>query len=145
MNSGAITFFGKGRCAGCHNGKFFTDFKFHSIGTPQGEFGTHIQRQDIGRAGVTYELKDRYLFRTPPLIGVSHTAPYGHNGVFETLEEVILFHINPIPFFMDKGWSSKKELLTYGKLVSSRSEILGYIDVSSEFELSALEAFLQTL
>ena len=145
QKKGAVVFFGKGRCAGCHSGSVFTDFKFHSIGTPQGEFGTHIHRQDIGRAGVTFLLEDRFKFRTPPLIYVSKTPPYGHNGTFKTLEEVVLFHINPIPFFYQNGWSSERELLTYGKLLTSRSDTLGFIDINRGEELSWLLSYLKSL
>lgn len=142
---GAIVFFGKGRCAACHSGSRFSDFQFHSIAAPQGDLGTHIHGQDIGRAGVTYDKDDRFRFRTPPLLLVSETPPYGHSGAFSSLEEVVLFHMNPIPFFAEKGWNSTREKLTYGKILGSRSELLQYIDVTSSEELESLVAFLRTL
>ncbi|MGO2236245.1 His-Xaa-Ser system-associated MauG-like protein [Marinomonas sp.] len=145
QKEGAILFFGKGRCAACHNGDLFTDMGFHSIGVPQGDFGTHIHGQDIGRAGITFEQKDRYKFRTPPLLGVSKTPPYGHNGSFQDLITTVRFHVNPIPFLAKNGWTSERELLTYGKILSSRSEILGYIDLESEQELEAIVSFLEGL
>lgn len=142
---GALIFYGKGRCAACHSGNKFTDFKFHSIGVPQGDLGTHIHGQDIGRAGVTYKTEDRFKFRTPPLLLVSHTPPYGHSGEFEHLEDIVRFHINPIPYFAESGWNSERELLSYGKLLGSRSELLQFIDISSQKELNELVAFLETL
>jgi cytochrome c peroxidase len=141
---GAISFYGKGRCASCHGGNFFSDFDFHSIGVPQGEFGTHINKQDIGRASVTFNLKDRYKFRTPPLLYVSKTAPYGHNGAFKTLEDVVLFHINPIPYFVSNGWTSKNEIFSYGSILSTRSETLGYIELN-ETEMAQVISFLEAL
>ncbi|MDG9670542.1 His-Xaa-Ser system-associated MauG-like protein [Hahella sp. CR1] len=145
QKQGAVIFYGKGRCAGCHSGSLFTDFKFHSIGAPQGEFGPYIHRQDIGRANVTYRLEDRFRFRTPPLIHVTKTAPYGHNGEFKTIEEIVLFHINPIPYFAENGWTSKRELLQYGKILSTRSEMLGFIDISTKEEMDELLQFLLAL
>ena len=145
QKEGAVLFFGKGRCAACHSGDLMSDMNFHSIGVPQGEFGTHIHHQDIGRAGVTYDQNDRYKFRTPPLLGVSKTAPYGHNGSFENLNEIVLFHANPIPFFSEKGWTSNEELLTYGKLLSSRSAMLGFIDLKTNEEVLAITKFLEAL
>lgn len=142
---GAVTFFGNGRCASCHSGSLFSDFDFHSVGVPQGEFGPYIHGQDVGRASVTHDLNDRYKFRTPSLLYVSRTSPYGHNGVFKTLDEVVRFHLNPIPFFSEKGWSSDRELLSYGKLLSSRSDLLGFIDITTEDELSALVEYLKAL
>jgi cytochrome c peroxidase len=32
------------------------------------------------------------MFRTPSLRNVAHTAPYGHNGVFRTLKEIVHFY-----------------------------------------------------
>ncbi|BFM22473.1 hypothetical protein R50076_35220 [Gilvimarinus japonicus] len=145
QKEGATIFFGKGRCSGCHNGALYTDFGFHSLGVPQGELGPYLHRQDIGRATVTFDLDDRYRFRTPPLIRVSQTEPYGHSGAFSSLEEVVLFHINPIPFFEKYGWTSEREELTYGRILSTRSEILGFIDISSNEELSSVVEFLKAL
>lgn len=142
---GALIFFGKGRCASCHSGSLFSDFTFHSLGTPQGEQGTYMHGQDIGRAEVTFMESDRYKFRTPSLLGVAKTPPYAHNGAFSNLQEVVLFHLNPIEFFVKNGWSSKKEYLSYGRLISARSKRLGYIDVDNEKELNDLLAFLSAL
>ncbi|HEY8919777.1 MAG TPA: cytochrome C peroxidase, partial [Chitinophaga sp.] len=36
----------------------------------------------------------RYAFKTPTLRNVALTAPYMHNGVFNTLEEVLTFYNN---------------------------------------------------
>jgi cytochrome c peroxidase len=36
----------------------------------------------------------RFAFRTPTLRNVTLTAPYMHDGVFETLEEVVQFYNN---------------------------------------------------
>ncbi|WP_417579019.1 His-Xaa-Ser system-associated MauG-like protein [Nitrincola sp.] len=145
QKNGALIFFGKGRCAGCHTGSLMSDQMFHSIGTPQGEFGFHMHGQDIGRAGITYVNEDRYLFRTPPLVGVSKTAPYGHNGVFPSLEDVVMFHLNPIPFLIENGWTSEREMLTYGRLLSARSKMLAYIDIQTHDQVSALTSFLEAL
>ncbi|MFC1354621.1 MAG: methylamine utilization protein MauG, partial [gamma proteobacterium symbiont of Clathrolucina costata] len=53
QKKGAVLFFGKGRCASCHDGELFSDFEYNSIGTPQGGYGVHSRHRDIGRAGVT--------------------------------------------------------------------------------------------
>lgn len=141
---GAVSFYGKGRCAACHTGDFFSDFKFHSIGVPQGEFGTHIHKQDIGRASVTFDLADRFKFRTPPLLYVSKTSPYGHNGSFDTLQEVVMFHVNPIPYFVSKGWTSREEAFSYGSILATRSSTLGYIELD-ESEMKEVLSFLNAL
>jgi cytochrome c peroxidase len=40
---------------------------------------------------VTRDKRDWKAFRTPTLREISRTAPYMHNGIFATLEEVIAF------------------------------------------------------
>jgi len=47
--------------------------------------------EDPGRYLITKNKKDWKAFRTPTLREISKTAPYMHNGVFKTLDEVIEF------------------------------------------------------
>jgi len=141
---GAYVFYGKGRCASCHSGDLLSDFKFHSIGVPQGDVGVSIYGQDLGRSEISLNQKDRFKFKTPSLLKVSKTKPYAHNGVFTNLDEVVLFHLNPIPYFKDKKWS-KKDYFNYGRVLSSRSEMLSYIDVLTEDDFKHLLSFLETL
>ena len=141
---GAYIFYGKGRCASCHSGDLLSDFKFHSIGVPQGDVGVSISGQDLGRAEISLKEEDRFKFKTPSLLKVSKTKPYGHNGVFEKLDDVVLFHLNPIPFFKDKKWS-KKDYFNYGRVLSSGAEMLSYIDVLTEEDFNHLLSFLETL
>ena len=50
---------------------------------------------DKGRWDVTKKEEDLGKFKVPGLRNVELTAPYMHNGMFETLEEVIDFYDNP--------------------------------------------------
>ena len=144
QKEGAFIFYGKGRCASCHMGDLLSDFRFHSIAAPQGEFGVSIGGQDLGRAEISLSFEDRFKFKTPSLLDVSNTKPYGHNGVFESLEEVVMFHLNPIPFFKNKTMSSN-DYYNYGRVLSSRSDILSYIEIFNEDELDKLISFLNAL
>ena len=81
-------FTGKARCALCHNGPNFTDNKFHNIGVPQ----AGSLKEDVGRYAVSKQEQDRMAFKTPTLRSVALTAPYMHDGVFKTLDEVIEFY-----------------------------------------------------
>ena len=47
---------------------------------------------DTGREEHTKEPADRYAFRTLTLRNVELTAPYMHDGVFESLDEVVRFY-----------------------------------------------------
>src|SRR5690606_25797596 len=80
-------------CVACHSGDRFTDEAFHNVGFPQiGRGFRRADRTDLGRWLVTRAEEDRNAFRTPSLLNVSRTAPYGHAGTFETLKEVIRYH-----------------------------------------------------
>ena len=47
---------------------------------------------DLGLGGITTNAGDDGRFRTPTLRNIADTAPYMHNGVFNTLREVIDFY-----------------------------------------------------
>lgn len=68
-------------CFHCHGGAFFTDHGFHDNGLVAGD--------DLGLGGVSGRESDRNKFATPSLRNVAITAPYMHDGRFETLEEVV--------------------------------------------------------
>lgn len=145
QKEGAYLFYGKARCAACHSGNMQTDFDFHSIGIPQGPVGIGFVGKDLGRSEISLKQEDRYKFRTPPLLSVSSTPPYGHNGAFETLNEVVIFHFNPIPFFIDRKWSSEYEFYNYGKILNSRDLILSDLGDISKEELDLVLEFLKAL
>ncbi len=48
-------------------------------------------QEDPGRYLITKADKDWRAFKTPTLRDISKTGPYMHNGVFENLEDVIIF------------------------------------------------------
>ncbi len=112
---GAGLFVGKARCIQCHGGPLFTDQSYHNTGVPQNpEFESDPLRQitlryqhrargvpeevyrsadrDLGLYYTTKQDADKGKFRTPPLREVGQTGPYMHNGVFETLSEVVEFY-----------------------------------------------------
>jgi cytochrome c peroxidase len=140
---GAITFYGKGRCSSCHKGSFFSDNSFHSIGVYQGGFGPHSRHRDIGRAGVTYRVEDKYKFRTPTLIDISKTQPYGHNGSFLTLEDVVIQHFNPVVALIKNNNIDKFSSIS--PTLDSRDSVLSTIRINKEEELQDLLRFLKTL
>lgn len=102
---GMILFYSKRRvnCASCHSGTFQTDQEFHAIAMPQigpgkGDNldGYRDGHDDFGRERVTDDIKDRYTFRTPTLSNIALTAPYGHDGAYDTLEDMLKHHLNPV-------------------------------------------------
>ena len=78
---GFEVFKGKANCVACHSGFNFSDNGFHNVGLKD--------MDDMGR----YKIKPinvlKGAFKTPTLRGVALTAPYMHNGAYNTLEEVV--------------------------------------------------------
>lgn len=70
------------KCATCHTTDLFTDQSFHNIGLAPNYFN------DSGRYRISLDTSDWYLFKTPSLRNIMYTAPYMHDGRFETLEQV---------------------------------------------------------
>lgn len=101
---GAVLFFspieeGGANCGSCHSGDFFTDEQFHSIGAIQigrGKGNGSENDNDFGRANITGNSEDKFTFRTPTLLNVEVTGPWGHAGSFTTLESVIKCHLDPV-------------------------------------------------
>lgn len=85
---GAIVFSTKGRCSRCHHGKFLTNFAFQNVGVPQIKSVDH-KSLDLGRFEISKQEFAKFSFATQPLRNISLTAPYFHNGSFQTLEEVV--------------------------------------------------------
>ena len=69
-------------CFHCHGGALFTDNRFHDNGLAQ-------IAVDRGLAEVTGNPVDANKFSTPSLRNIALTAPYMHDGRFQTLEEVV--------------------------------------------------------
>lgn len=83
-------------CNSCHRGDRFTDENFHNVAFPQfGRGFGRAQRTDVGRWFETRMDADMQAFRTPSLLNVAKTAPYGHTGAFATLEQLLAYHANP--------------------------------------------------
>ncbi|MDN5349391.1 MAG: cytochrome c peroxidase [Bacteroidales bacterium] len=80
-----IFFTEKGDCFHCHSTILFTDNDFHNN-------GLDAAFADSGLFKVTADPNDLGRFRTPTLRNAAFTAPYMHDGRFQTLEEVIDFY-----------------------------------------------------
>ncbi len=96
---GAILFYGDANCSACHSGDFFTDENFHALAIPQigvGKASGMNEGDDFGRYLETKNTADKYAFRTPTLLNVEVTGPYGHDGAYDTLEGIVRHHLNPI-------------------------------------------------
>jgi len=88
---GREIFMVKGKCFDCHFTPDFTGDEFRNVGLLNGQ----PNLRDQGRFNVTGDSADLGKFKVPGLRNVAITAPYMHNGMFRTLEEVIEFYDQP--------------------------------------------------
>ncbi|MDM8559463.1 cytochrome c peroxidase [Candidatus Parabeggiatoa sp. HSG14] len=114
---GMALFTGKANCTACHNGPLFSDGSSHNTGVPENfdifrdpfrhqafiaynmfmgnenymnlkrDPGTHVQTHKADGS-------DMGKFMTPTLRELKYTAPYMHNGMLQTLEDVVEFYNN---------------------------------------------------
>ncbi len=99
---GALLFYrtveeGGMHCVRCHSGDLFSNQQHHRVGFPQvgPGFGDEKQADDLGRARISAASDERHAFRTPSLLNVELTAPYGHSGVYSRLSQVAGHYFNP--------------------------------------------------
>ena len=72
-------------CFHCHGGALFTNHKFMNN-------GLDTALTDLGLGHVTGLATDQGKFKVPSLRNLAYTAPYMHDGRFQTLEQVIEFY-----------------------------------------------------
>ena len=98
---GANLYLGKAKCGTCHflpltNGTVppaFVKAELEIIGVPATAVwrGARVD-PDEGKGGRTRIPLQRFSFKTPSIRNAERTAPYMHNGVYRTLDEVIRFY-----------------------------------------------------
>ncbi|PRZ26296.1 cytochrome c peroxidase [Flavobacterium granuli] len=131
-------FSGKAKCATCHfiplfNGTVppkFNTSEHEIIGTPAEKNSLKIS-PDLGRYTQHQMPQLKNAFKTPTVRNAAITAPYMHNGVFSTLEEVIDFY--------NKGGGQGSGTIVDNQSLSSEKLNL------TEKEKKALIAFMETL
>ena len=116
---GLKLFIGEAGCRQCHSGPLFTDFEFHNIGIPAGDGappsdpgrhqgirkvqssvfsanGPYSDEPNGRRARLTSSALQSAehwgAFKTPSLRNISRTAPYMHQGQFDSLDTVLNFY-----------------------------------------------------
>jgi len=115
----------KAKCFDCHRMEDFTTDEFKNIGLYNGK-----ELPDAGLYNLTKNESDLGKFKTPGLRNVAVTAPYMHNGMFKTLEEVLDYYNDP-----------KKFVTGPINIDESLKEPLGLTDI----EKKDIIAFLKTL
>ena len=154
---GKALFEGKAGCIQCHNGPMATDFKFHNVGVPP-----NPRWEEDGLAQITFRFEqyakgqtqenyrkakedwgyyyrgknawDKGKFRTPSLRYTKYTAPYLHNGLLYTLEEVV-------DFYNRGGVTEDGRSTPFTETKSKLIKPLGLSDQEKEDLVAFIEAF----
>jgi cytochrome c peroxidase len=85
-------------CGRCHQGDFFTSEEFYNLAMPQigpGKGDGPDGSMDYGRYRETRVWTDLYAFRTPSLLNVAVTGPYGHDGAYADVDAMVRHMLNP--------------------------------------------------
>ena len=132
-------------CAACHPSTsedntppLFTDFTYDNIGLPPNPnllANKGSDFSDLGLGQSTRLAAQDGKFKVPSLRNVAKTAPYTHNGGFQSLREVIEFYSSRD---QDPKWAPAE--IERNK----NTEELGKLNLSAA-EIDAMLAFLETL
>lgn len=143
----------KGLCAECHilepderaGRVLFTDHTYDNLGIPANPdnpfFSTPAPYNicgrdtfDLGLGSALADSAEAGKFRVPTLRNITLTAPYGHNGYFKTLEEIIHFYnVRDVEKYPEPEFAA-----------TVNKDELGNLGLTPEEE-SAIVAFLATL
>lgn len=155
---GKSLFKGKAGCIQCHNGANFTDGKAYNTGVPENwdvfmdtdrhqaflaytmfmgvqnynslkrDPGAHIHQHNSDGS-------DMGTFVTPSLRELTHTAPYMHNGMIASLEDVVAFYNN------GGGEDSNKDsrIMKLGLSASEQNDLVEFLKALSGDPLTGSE------
>ena len=145
--AGLDVFDGKGKCSTCHtlepqpeSGKvLLTNYQYFNIGVPVNPDNPANKADanfiDLGLGGRLSEPAENGKFKTPTLRNIAKTAPYMHNGVFSTLEEVVAF------YNIDKKESS----FPPPEMIDNITTEVDFLKLNDPVDIDAVVAFMKTL
>ncbi len=141
QKDGYALFKGKAGCVACHNGPVGSDGKLHKTGVPEnpGLWSDPLRaitmlhhystsgmpnymnaRTDLGSYAITKDKRDIGKFNTPSLRDLKYTAPYMHNGMFTTLDQVVDFY--------DRGGGSGSVLKSLGLSANEKKALVAFLE-----------------
>ena len=137
--NGYVLFMGKAKCGTCHYAPVFNgltpplyqETESEILAVPATNDSRSTIDNDPGKESYTKVTLHRYAFKTPTIRNISLTAPYMHNGVFKTLDEVL-------QFYNDGGGAGRGIELATQTLPTDKLRL-------SKKEMKDIIAFLQTL
>ncbi len=79
------------KCNSCHKEPLFTDYSFRNNG-----LAVNPSFKDSGRFLITLDANDLYKFKVPSLRNIGLTSPYGHDGRFNLITDMLDHYSNGI-------------------------------------------------
>ncbi|MBV6404261.1 MAG: cytochrome-c peroxidase [Flavobacteriales bacterium] len=128
--NGAMTFLSEvGDCFHCHPLPLMTDNGFHNIGLAGSFTGF-----DVGRYAITGAPMDMGAFKTPTLRNIALTAPYMHDGRFQTLEEVVEFYNSGVQHSasLDPLMTKPGPSLTLGLTPQEKANLVSFLNTLTD-------------
>jgi cytochrome c peroxidase len=156
-NKGLNLFFGKARCAQCHNpgegGATYGGDPTSALGGSFANIGLDLDYTDNGVGTINNAVSQNGSFKIPNLKNVALTAPYMHDGRFNSLEEVVEHYNSGIkgntylsPFLYQRALTETELFLLFQQNISPSLGTNQPVKLGLNVEeKSALVAFLKTL
>lgn len=145
---GATMFFssidnGGANCTACHAGDFFTDEQYHALASPQigrgkGNDNGTLTNDDFGRFRETGLAVDMYRFRTPSLLNVEVTGPWGHAGAYTTLENMVRHMLNPAEAIANYDFSQLNPTLQAADMLTNTQFALQQLETNRANNVSGV-------
>ena len=122
------------KCNSCHTEPLFSDFKFRNNG-----IAVNPSVNDSGRAHITGQATDKYLFKTPSLRNIAITGPYMHDGRFTTLQQCLDHYTMPF-----QNNTNLDPILQQGVLTLSsqdKTDIINFLHTLTDYKFIADKRF----
>lgn len=156
QEKGYELFKGKGLCSQCHilendpiaKKIIFTDYTYDNLGIPKNPDNPYYKLDtshnpqgenfiDIGLQATTNREEDLGKFRVPSLRNIENTAPYGHNGYFKTLYDIVHFYnvrdvSNEYPVAECPATVNKDELGNLGLTIEEEEYLIDFMKLLSD-------------
>jgi cytochrome c peroxidase len=110
---------------------------------PQFGFGRNGFGVDYGRYNATFDPGDLMKFRTPPLLNVEKTAPYGHSGSLGKIQDVIVAHFDPLRY-IDSQDIEPYARHEFARQIS-RADSVEIVSYLNDEEIEQVTEFLKSL
>ncbi|MBC7425878.1 MAG: c-type cytochrome, partial [Bacteroidia bacterium] len=122
----------KTNCSQCHSGFNFSNYSFENN-------GLYENYADSGRMRLTNQESDRGLFKVPSLRNIEFTAPYMHDGSFQTLEQIIENYNNG-----GKSFKNKSKLIVPLNLSNQeKHDLISFLKSLSDYQFINNKKFKQ--